>query len=267
MNKTYKAKIAVQLYSIHQYTKAVGLKKTIEDVAKIGYAGVEFAGYWDFSSAELKKMLDDNGLVACGTHVSTDAFKGDVLKAACEFNLGFGNNLLICPGGGNGLPKDWDKPADDWWKYLADFYAKVADEAAKFGCRVGLHNHAWEFQNKLSDGTLMWDYFFSNTPKSVVMEQDVGWTTYAGFDPCEQYVKYPGRSITLHAKENGLHEEGYDAILGKPAPGAKGVEWEKLFPVAEKDGVEWYVVECEQHFDSLEAIAPSYEFLKPYLQA
>ena len=57
MNRTYKAKIAVQLYSIHQYTKAVGLKKTIEDVAKIGYAGVEFAGYWDFSSAELKQML------------------------------------------------------------------------------------------------------------------------------------------------------------------------------------------------------------------
>ena len=36
MNKTYKAKIAVQLYSVHQYTKAVGLKKTIEDVAGIG---------------------------------------------------------------------------------------------------------------------------------------------------------------------------------------------------------------------------------------
>ena len=31
--------------------------------------------------------------------------------------------------------------------------------------------------------------------------------------------------------------------------------------VTEKDGVEWYVVECERHFDSLEAIGPSFVFL------
>ncbi len=260
MANARKAKLALQMCSIHQYIRTVGLEKAVAAVAKIGYEGVEFAGYWDRSASDLGKMLADNGLVACGTHVLLDAFRGDELKKSCEFCLGYGSNLLVCPE--NGIPEDWDKPADDWWKYLAEFYAHVADEAAKYGCRVGLHNHVWEFQTKLSDGTSVWDYFFSNTPKTVCMEQDVGWTAYAGFDPCEQFLKYPGRSSTLHAKETGMDEPGFEAILGKPAPGTSGIDWDKLLPVAEKDGVEWLVVECEHHCDTLDAVAPSYEFLK-----
>ena len=97
------------------------------------------------------------------------------------------------------------------------------------------------------------------------MEQDVGWTTCAGFDPCEQYRKYPNRSFTLHAKENGMGKgvKEFNAILGQPGkPGAKGVEWDRLFPISDADGVKWYVVECERHSDTLDAVKPSIEFLR-----
>ena len=165
---------------------------------------------------------------------------------------------------------------DDWWKYLTEYYAKAAEDAAKFGCKIGLHNHAWEFQMKLSDGTTVWDYFFKNTPANVCMQQDVGWTTSAGYDPCEQYVKYPHRSPSLHAKENGClyapdykreWAENFDAILGKPGTfkdGRKvqGVDWDRLFKASDADGVKWYVVECEKHEDSLMAIDASFKFLK-----
>ena len=274
-----KAQVALQLYSIRTYiggkkdkagkvlANGVGLEKSFEDVAKIGYKGVEFAGYYGFSSKDLAKMLKDNGLVACGTHVSKEAFGPDKVKETCEFNLGFGNNLIICPGGGNRpAGTAWNATSgvkDDWWKYLTEYYAKAAEDAAKFGCKVGLHNHQWEFQMKLSNGTTVWDYFFTNTPSNVCMEQDVGWTTCAGFDPCEQYVKYPHRSPTLHAKENGMGCKGeFHAILGQPGEGAKGVDWDKLFPITDADGVKWYVVECEKHEDTLLAVTKSFEFLK-----
>ena len=148
---------------------------------------------------------------------------------------------------------------------LVEYYNKAAVDAAKFGCKIGLHNHTGEFDRKLKDGTTYWDYFFSNTTKNVCMQQDVGWTTCAGYDPCEQYVKYPGRSPSLHAKENGMGKgvKKFDAILGQPGqPGAKGVDWDKLFKAADKDGVKWWVVECERHFEDLSAITPSYAFLK-----
>ncbi len=255
-----KGQVAVQLYSIHKYIPTVGIEKALEEVAKIGYKGVEFAGYYGKSAAELKKMLNDNGLVGCGTHVGRDAFSPANVKRTCEFNLGYGNTTIICPGGGN-FPKKGEN-LDDFLKMLVDYYNTAAEEAAKYGCKIGLHNHTGEFNMKMKDGTTYWDYFFSNTHQNVCMEQDVGWTTCAGHDPCEQYKKYPHRSVTLHAKENGMGSKKFDGILGQPGLGAKGVDWDKLAVAADADGVKWWVVECERHFDTLEAITPSFAFLK-----
>ena len=298
-----KGKIALQLYSIGAYIggrkdkdgkvllAGRGLERALEDVAKIGFKGVEFAGYYDFDAKALKKMLDNAGLAAAGTHVSTAAYgldtkawtyNPDVLKKTCEFELGYGNNLIICPGGGNfppgctwstGKGGDTCKPSqdiDDFTKKLTEYYNKVADDAAKMGCKIGLHNHTWEHAIFMQNGTSFWDYFFSNTNDNVCMEQDVGWTTCAGdfiegVNPMAQYKKYPHRSPTLHAKENGMGKDvkEFDAILGQPGkPGATPVAWDELLPVAEADGVKWWVVECERHFEDLSAVTPSYKFLK-----
>ena len=293
-----RARIALQLYSLKSYiggvvdTKTkkvikpgVGLEKALDVVASIGFKGVEFAGYYDFDAKQLRNMLAASGLKACGTHVSNsqygfDVKKGtynpDILKKTCEFNLGYGNNVIICPGGGNippgatwstgrgGEPCKPSQAIDDFTKKLVELYNKAADDAAKFGCRIGLHNHTWEHGILMLDGTTFWDYFFSNTSENVCMEQDVGWSTCAGVDPKEQYKKYPHRSPTLHAKENGMGKsvKQFDAILGKPGlPDATPVDWDGLIPVTEKDGVDWYVVECERHFEDLSAVMPSYNFL------
>ena len=256
-------KVGLQLYSIRDYINSVGLPKALADVAKIGYEGVEFAGYYGFKPEELKKMLDDNGLAACGTHVGRGEFSPEKVAQTCEFNLAYGNRFICCPGGGNFPGKD--EKLDDFLPKLCDYYNAAAESAKKYGCLVGLHNHTGEFQMKMSDGTTYWDYFFSHTSKLVQMEQDVGWTTCAGADPCAQYAKYPGRSFTLHAKENGMGAgvKEFDAILGQPGrPGAVGVDWDRLFPVTDADGVQWYVVECERHCDTLDAVIPSFEFLK-----
>ena len=255
------AQVAVQLYSIHKYIKGKdGLAKALQEVAKIGYKGVEFAGYYGASADELKKMLADAGLVACDTHVGRAEFGPDKIKATCEFNLAYGNSFICCPGGGNFPGKG--ENLDDFMKMLVDYYNTAAETAATYGCKIGLHNHKGEFERKLSNGQTYWDYFFSQTADNVCMEQDVGWTTAAGRDPCIQYAKYPHRSPTLHAKENGMGSKKFDAILGQPGDGAVGVAWDRLFPVTDADGVKWYVVECERHFDSLMPITESFKFLQ-----
>lgn len=305
-----KAKIALQLYSIRKYISGdrdkdgkvtlagVGLDKALEDVAAIGFTGVEFAGYYQYANDArgLKSALVNAGLKACGTHVDNSAYGFDttawtydpeVLKRTCDFNMTYGNNLIICPGGGNFPPGcSWstgqgDNPCkptqeiDDFTRRLVDLYNRAAVDAAKMGCMIGLHNHTWEHTVVMQDGTSFWDYFFSNTVPDVCMEQDVGWTTRAGYfipgiTPMDQYVKYPHRSPTLHAKENGTGKDvkQFDAILGKPGcnedgkPCATPVAWDELIPVTEKDGVQWYVVECERHVEDLSAVLPSYHFLK-----
>jgi len=295
-----RGQIALQLYSIRKYIggekdkkgveilKGVGLDRALEDVAAIGFKGVEFAGYYQYGNDAkgLRRALANAGLRACGTHVGTTAYGLDtktwkydpeVLKKTCEFNMAYGNNLVICPGGGNippgaswstgrgGEPCKPSRAIDDFTKKLAESYNKVAEDAAKLGCRIGLHNHTWEHGILMQDGTSFWDYFFSNTDPAVCIEQDVGWTTCAGVDPCETYEKYPHRSPTLHAKENGMGKnvKSFDAILGKPGlPDAEPVAWDRVIAAAEKDGVQWHVIECERHFEDLSAILPSYNFLK-----
>jgi len=295
-----KTQLALQLYSIRTYiggkkdkktgkalTQGVGLAKALKEVAAIGYKGVEFAGYYDNDAKTIKAMLADAGLVACGTHVSTfqgygfDAkagtFDPEKLKKTCAFELAYGNSLIICPGGGNippgatwstgrgGEPSKPSQAIDDFTKRLVDYYNKAAELAKVEGCKIGLHNHTWEHAIKMQNGMTFWDYFFTNTSPDVCMEQDVGWTTCAGVNPCEQYVKYPHRSPTLHAKENGMGKDvkEFDAILGKPGkPGATPVPWDDLFVATDKDGVKWYVVECERHEDGFDAVKPSFEFLK-----
>ena len=304
--KRVNAKIALQLYSLNKYIakkgaepgKGIELARALNNIAAIGYKGVEFYGGSCFGhdSKDVRKWLADTGLKACGIHVDCSAYgldtkkwtyNPDALKKTCEFNQDFGNNLIICPGGGNFPPgASWStgrggdpcKPSqaiDDHTKKLAEFYNTVAADAAKMGCRIGLHNHTWEHCIFMQDGTSFWDYFFSNTCENVCMEQDVGWTTCAGdtisgVNPMDQYKKYPHRSPTLHAKENGMGKgvEKFDAILGKPGCDKDGnacatpVDWDALIPVTERDGVEWYVVECERHFEDLSAVLPSYNFLK-----
>ncbi len=288
-------KVALQLYSLKDYiggdkkrkTKGVGLEKGLADVRAIGFEGVEFAGYYGFKPCELKKMLADNGLKVCGTHVSNDqygfdvkkgTFNPDVLKKTCEFETAYGNTLIICPGGGNippgaswstgrgGEPCKPTKEIDEFTKKLVELYNKAAVVAKTMGCKIGLHNHTWEHGIKMMDGTSFWDYFFTNTCQDVCMEQDVGWSTCAGVDCCEQYVKYPFRSPTLHAKENGMGKDvkTFDAILGQPGkPGATPVPWDRLFVASDKNKVEWYVVECERHFDDPNgAVKPSFQFLR-----
>src|SRR5439155_26936377 len=96
-----KIPIALQLYSVREDC-ARDLPGTIAAVAKMGYAGVEFAGYYDRSAAELRKLLDDHSLRCAGTHTGLNTILGDELDRTIEFNRTIGNRYLIVPG----LPKE-----------------------------------------------------------------------------------------------------------------------------------------------------------------
>ena len=60
-----------------------------------------------------------------------------------------------------------------------------------------------------------------NTIQDVVLQQDVGWTTYAGKNPIEYVERYPGRTLTTH----------YKASLPKGTQG-------KL-PIIGEDTIDW----------------------------
>src|ERR1700709_561240 len=73
-----KIPVGVELYSVRNECKT-DFPGTLAAIAKMGYPGVEFAGYWGRSAPEIKKMLDNTGLVACGSHTAYELVQPDKL--------------------------------------------------------------------------------------------------------------------------------------------------------------------------------------------
>ena len=95
--KKAKIRTGVQLYSVRKLCEK-DLIGTLRAIKEMGYAGVEFAGYYGKSAKELKQILSDLGLVACGTHTGLDSIKPNNIAKTIEFNQEIGNKYLIVPG-------------------------------------------------------------------------------------------------------------------------------------------------------------------------
>lgn len=225
--------IALQLYSVREQC-AQDLPGTLAAVAKMGYVGVEFAGYHGRSAQELKKLLDDNGLKVAGTHTGIDTLLGDQLEYTVEFNRTIGNRFLIVPG----LPEERRNSRTAWLE-TARLMNEAAERVAPHGMRVGYHNHWIEF--KPMEGELPWDTFFGNTRRDVVMQLDTGNALHGGVDPIPFLRKYPGRAATVHLKEHSASND--KALIGEG-----DVRWDEFFSLCESiGGTEWYIVEQETY--------------------
>ncbi len=244
-----KIPVGLQLYSVREDC-AKDPAGVIAQVAKMGYAGVEFAGYHGRSAEELRKMLDDNGLKCCGTHTGIQTVQDDQLQATIEFALTLGNPYLIVPG----LPEPWRNSRDAWLR-TAEFFNALSEKVADHNLLCGYHNHHIEFT--AMDGELPWDTFFGNTNCDVVMQLDTGNAMHGGADPVPFLSKYPGRALTVHLKE-------FSATNPKALIGEGDMKWAEFFPVCDKmGGTEWYIVEQESYaYPPMECVAKCLENLK-----
>jgi sugar phosphate isomerase/epimerase len=234
--------IAVQLYSVRKDCES-DLPGTLQAIADMGYAGVEFAGYYGREAAEIRQMLDDLGLKVAGTHTGLSTLLGGELPRTVEFNRVLGNRFLIVPG----LPEE-RRNSRDAWRATAELFTQLAGETSAAGMRVGYHNHSVEFT--AMDGELPWDTFFGTTSPDVVMQLDTGNALHGGADPVFFLERYPGRATTVHLKE-------YSATNDKALIGEGETRWDDLFHACETVGAtEWYIVEQESYaYPPLDCIA------------
>jgi len=228
---TRRIPIGLQLYSVRNEC-ANDLAAVLAAVAAIGYEGVEFAGYHGRSAAELRKLLDGNGLRCCGTHLGIDALTGDALSRTVEFNRTLGNEYLIAAS----LP-DERMAGRQACLETARAFNQISHQVETYGMRVGYHNHATDLRPL--DGETPWDIVFANTRPEVVMQVDTANMLAGGGNPVQCLRKYPGRAATLHLKE---HSQANPAAL----LGEGDVDWRGLFDVVDaQNATDWLIVEVE----------------------
>ena len=224
-------RISVQLYSVRDAC-AKDFDSALAELAKMGFAGVEFAGYHKYSgkAKELRQKLDELGLVAAGTHIGTGSFRGDELKRTIDFHQTIGCKYLIVPG-------DGDFTKEDKSKALAELFNQTAETLKPLGMYCGYHNHTHEF-TKTGD-TTFWHLFADRTTKDVVLQQDCGWSAAAGYNPVELIKKYPGRTRITHFKPTVVG----DNKSKKPILGEDSVDWAAVLAACRQaGGTEWVTV-------------------------
>lgn len=233
-----KLPIAVQLYSVRDDC-AKDFDAALAQVAKMGFEGVEFAGYHSYSGKpkELRKKLDELNLKVAATHIGTGTMRGDAFKQTVEFHQTIGCKFLIVPG-------DGDFTNSEKSKTLAETFNLIAAMLKPLGMSCGYHNHTGEFK-KDGDKTF-WDLFAERTSKDVILQQDCGWSVAAGQDPVVLMKRYPGRMKTTHFKPTVIGgDKTKKAILGQDS-----VDWAAVLAgCIEFGGTEWITVEQETYPD------------------
>jgi sugar phosphate isomerase/epimerase len=225
--------IGVQLYSVRDDC-AKDLPGVLRQIARMGYEGVEFAGYHGHSASDLRKMLDDNGLKCCGAHIPLEQLEGDALKQTMDFHRTIGNEFLICPW----LPEA-RRPNRAGWANCAKLFNEISDKVRPAGFWVGYHNHHVEFTPL--EGELPWDTFFGNTRPEVVMQFDTGNAMHGGGEAVPFLKKYPGRALTVHIKE--FSKSNDKALIGEG-----DIPWKDVFAACESiGGTRWYIIEHETY--------------------
>ena len=222
--------VGLQLYSLRD-EMAKDFRGTVEKVAKMGYKGVEFAGYGGLKPAEMAALLKDNGLEAYGSHIGGLPKTEAELDAEIEMALAVGNKYLVCP---------WQdmKTRDDALRF-AEVMNETAGKLRPHGLKLGYHNHAHEFV--VDGGEVLMETVLNNVEPDVFAEFDVFWVAYAGYDPIRYIRKYAGRQPLMHLKELGPDRKANVEC------GAGILDFASIITAGLAAGTEHFIVEQEEY--------------------
>lgn len=242
--------LGLQLYSVKEAAEK-DLLGVLEKIAKMGYKGAQFAGFFSHSAKDVKQKMDEVGLKAAGAHVQIDDFK-DNLEATLAYHQEIDNKLLICPY----LPEEMRTTEDDY-KRTAELFNQIGEKVTDAGFYFGYHNHAFEFD--LFNGKTGFDILYESTdPKLVKMELDCFWAVHAGHTPEKIMKHYADRLVSLHLKD--LMIENGEPVSTEIGNGV--INMQELIEQGTAHSVDWFIVEQENFKqDPLESVKQNAKYI------
>jgi sugar phosphate isomerase/epimerase len=241
-------RIGLQLYTLRdEMGKDVGA--TLQHVARIGYQDVEFAGYFGKSPADIRALLDANGLDSPSAHSADFPTMRTRWLQALEDARVMGHQYMVCAS----LPRNESQTADDY-KRVAAFLNQRGEEAKRAGITLGYHNHNTEF--KPLGSTTGYDVLIAECdPALVQMQMDLYWIVNGGKDPLSYFTQYPHHFFSVHVKD-------MDAAGNMADVGAGQLPFAAYLAAARKAGVKYQFVEHDTPVDPWASVTASYEYLR-----
>ena len=237
-------RIALQLYTVRDLCEK-DLAGSLATTAELGFEGVELHDLYGHPAAAVRRLLDENGLVACSRHALLPLIETEMEELAEELRV-LGTDRLVVA---------WIEPPAT--AVAADLVqARIlaaAERAADQGLRLGFHNHDGELA-VLDDGSTLLDRLLLDAARDrLFLELDLGWVWYAGGDPLALLERAGERAPLVHVKD--LRNDGGPVHVPL---GAGEVDYGGLMVAAATAGVEWLILEQDEtHGRGFEAVADS----------
>lgn len=245
--------IAIQLYSVRDEA-AADFAGTLKAIKALGYEGVEFAGLYGLSAAEVKSLCAEVGLTPISAHVPYYDMIADpkgVLSAYAEIGCKYVAIPYLTPE---------CRPGTEGFAGVVENAAMLGKVAKELGMTLLYHNHDFEFEK--IDGKYALEVLYDTVPAALLeTELDTCWVRVGGEEPAAYVKKFSGRAPVVHLKDyaGGKSEHMYELIgieSEEAAPEENPFEFRPvgsgvqnmpaIIAAAEAAGAEWLVVEQDQ---------------------
>jgi sugar phosphate isomerase/epimerase len=205
--------------------------QSLEMCSPPGYESSGFGPLKSLKAKEMKKIINDAGLICESSHYVFDELRKN-LSERIDFALESGQKQMI-------LSSFWipDKvPLGDWLK-AAEELNKIGEKSKKAGLQMGYHNHHMEFAQ--IDGKLIYDELMKVLDPAYVKMQFQVAVISIGYKAVTYFEKYPGRFISAHLAD-------WSKADNKQKPIGQGdVNWKEFFAGIDKGGVKNIFVEMD----------------------
>ena len=240
--------VALQLWSVRHDLKS-DFTSTVGRVARMGYTGVELAGYGTLDVAQARAALNDAGLAVAGCHVSYLALESDVERVIAEAQI-LGTRHVIC--------SSWPKGLAVTRANCESIGAGLRTAGSRLraaGLQLSFHNHAHELEVVGGRTGLEW-IVPPDGGDELTVELDVYWLQFAGQSPAAALTRYGGLCRLVHLKD-------------RYSLGSGPVDFPEVFAAIDViPPLDWLIVEQEEFLKApLESVQDCLEQMKRWNRA
>lgn len=197
---------ALQLYSVRDDLEN-SFYDTLKKVKEFGYDGVEFAGLYNHSADEIKKMCEELQLIPISAHVPFDQLMSDL--SLIEVYAQIGCKYIAIPY----LTEEY-RPGHEKFMEFVKGAKLISKKAKEFNIQLCYHNHDFEFEKV--NGEYGLDLIYKAiSPELLSTELDTCWVNVGGENPAEYIRKYNQRIEIVHLKDfAGSKSDNMYALIG-----------------------------------------------------
>lgn len=203
----------------------------VEMCSPLGYSMAGFKPLNEMSGTEMKKIIEDSGLICSSSH-----FTGPELKSSLDNRIEWASQLGMKQMA-QSMPSLPRKATLDDWRQSAQDLNLIGEKTRAAGIQMVYHNHHFEFVEL--EGELIYKVLLEELDPELVKMQFQVAVVDKGFIAADYFRKYPGRFISAHLAD-------YSTELEKQVPVGQGiVDWDDFFEASLTSGVKNHFVEMD----------------------